>query len=172
MSCPSRRGHAFGFRIEAFGAERRPCFTMSEIKLEQLDQLKSDFVSNVSHELRTPLQGIHGFTLILEEIVESPEQKEYIQAINLLVKRLVKLSEISLLFTEIKAKNYEIILKPLSLRNTINHVLEIFRTEHNRIEVIRDLTNDNIYVKSDQRLLNTCLELIIDNALKYTPESG
>jgi two-component system sensor histidine kinase/response regulator len=140
--------------------------------LSNLDKAKDEFIRHINHELRTPLQGIHGFTLILEDIVESPEQKEYLQSINSLVKRLVKLSEISLLFTEIKAKNYKITLKPLSLKHSINQILEILRKDRERITVINHLPDENFFIRADQRLMNTCLELVIDNALKYTPEDG
>jgi two-component system sensor histidine kinase/response regulator len=140
--------------------------------LSNLDKAKDEFIRHINHELRTPLQGIHGFTLILEDIVETPEQKEYLQSINSLVKRLVKLSEISLLFTEIKAKNYKITLKPLSLKHSINQILEVFRNDRERISVMHSYPEENIFVKADQRLMNTCLELVIDNALKYSPEKG
>lgn len=140
--------------------------------LSNLDKAKDEFIRHINHELRTPLQGIHGFTLILEDIIESPEQKEYIQSINSLVKRLVKLSEISLLFTEIKAKNYKITLKPVSLKHSINQILEIFRKEREKITVEHGSPEENVYVRADQRLMNTCLELIIDNALKYTSDTG
>lgn len=153
--------------------------TVANLKLESayeeltnLDKAKDEFIRHINHELRTPLQGIHGFTLILEDIVQSPEEKEYIQSINSLVKRLVKLSEISLLFTEIKAKNYKIMLKPLSIKHSINQTLEIFRKERERITVEHSDAYEHVTVRADQRLMNTCLELIIDNALKYTPESG
>ena len=141
-------------------------------ELTNLDKAKDEFIRHINHELRTPLQGIHGYTLIMEDIVDSPEQKEYIQAINSLVKRLVKLSEISLLFTEIKAKNYKISLRPISLKHAVGQVLEIFRKDRGRIAVLPVLPDENLVVKSDQRLLNTCLELVVDNALKYTNESG
>jgi two-component system sensor histidine kinase/response regulator len=140
--------------------------------LSNLDKAKDEFIRHINHELRTPLQGIHGFTLILEELVNSPEQKEYIQSINSLVKRLVKLSEISLLFTEIKAKNYEINLKNLSLKHTIEQLLETFKKDRAKITVMPNLPDENIYIKADQRLLNICLELIIDNALKYISDKG
>jgi two-component system sensor histidine kinase/response regulator len=145
---------------------------MAYQELTNLDKAKDEFIRHINHELRTPLQGIHGFTLILEDIVESPEQKEYLQAINSLVKRLVKLSEISLLFTEIKAKNYKITLKPLSIKNSINQILEVFREERQRINVLHNFPDENFLIKADQRLMNTCLELVVDNALKYTPENG
>jgi two-component system sensor histidine kinase/response regulator len=160
-------------------SEANRTLTETNLKLEKayddlsnLDKAKDEFIRHINHELRTPLQGIHGFTLILEDIIESPEQKEYIQSINSLVKRLVKLSEISLLFTEIKAKNYKITLKPVSLKYSINQILEIFRKEREKITVEHGSPEDNVYVRADQRLMNTCLELIIDNALKYTSDTG
>jgi two-component system sensor histidine kinase/response regulator len=140
--------------------------------LSNLDKAKDEFIRHINHELRTPLQGIHGFTLIMEEIVESPEQKEYIQAINSLVKRLVKLSEISLLFTEIKAKNYRITLRPVLLKTSVIQVLELFRAERSKITVMPEIPEENVFVKADQRLLNTCMELIVDNALKYSTDGG
>ncbi len=140
--------------------------------LSNLDKAKDEFIRHINHELRTPLQGIHGFTLILEEIVESPEQKEYIQSINLLVKRLVKLSEISLLFTEIKAKNYKINLRPVLLRNSVMQVMEIFKPDRSKIQFVHAAPEENLFVKADQRLLNTCMELILDNALKYSSDRG
>ncbi len=139
--------------------------------LSRLDQAKDEFIRHINHELRTPLQGIHGFTLILEEIVTSPEQKEYIQAINSLVKRLVKLSEISLVFTEIKANNYKISLGPVSLKKTIELSLESFRAYDDRIVIQGDLEKNDLIVQADQKLLVICLDQIIDNALKYSHES-
>jgi signal transduction histidine kinase len=141
-------------------------------ELSNLDKAKDEFIRHINHELRTPLQGIHGFTLIMEEIVESPEQKEYIQAINSLVKRLVKLSEISLLFTEIKAKNYKLKLKPVSLKSSVTQVLEQFRKERARITILPDLPEVSPSIRADQQLMNTCLELVIDNSLKYTSDKG
>ena len=34
------------------------------------------------------------------------------------------------------------------------------------------MPDENFFIKADQRLMNTCLELVIDNALKYTPVDG
>ncbi|MBN1158299.1 MAG: response regulator [Bacteroidales bacterium] len=141
-------------------------------ELSRLDQAKDEFIRHINHELRTPLQGIHGFTLILEEIVSSPEQKEYIQAINSLVKRLVKLSEITLVFTEIKANNYKISREPVSLYNTAELALELFAKDRDKISVVRDQEDDDITVLADQKLLVICVEQLLDNALKYAPEKG
>lgn len=153
--------------------------TAANIKLEnayqdltRLDQAKAEFIRHINHELRTPLQGIHGFTLILEEIVNSPEQKEYIQAINSLVKRLVKLSEITLIFTEIKANNYKIALEPVSLNKTIDMVLDLYNKDQDKISIILDCPETDLTVMADQKLLVMCFELLLDNAIKYSPDKG
>ena len=51
-----------------------------EEKQRELDQMKSEFISNVSHELRTPLHSIKGFIkLMLEGKVPDPDtQKEFL----------------------------------------------------------------------------------------------
>jgi two-component system sensor histidine kinase/response regulator len=139
--------------------------------LSNLDKAKNEFIRHINHELRTPLQGIHGFSLILEELVKSPEEKEYLNSINFLVKRLVKLSELSLLFTEIKANNYKVALKPLSLKQAVSHALEVFNSDIGKISVLHSDIDNDIIVNADQRLLNSYLELIIDNAIKYSSES-
>jgi len=148
----------------------------ANLKLEQaynelttLEQAKDEFIRHINHELRTPLQGIHGFTLILEEIVTSPEQKEYIQAINSLVKRLVKLSEITLIITELKANNQKILLKTVSLQDTVQLLLDQFISSNERIEIIHDYS-ENLDVRADQKLLLISLEQILDNAIKYSSE--
>jgi K+-sensing histidine kinase KdpD len=38
--------------------------------------------------------------------------------------------------------------------------------------VINQLPDENFFIRADQRLMNTCLELVIDNALKYTSDDG
>jgi two-component system, sensor histidine kinase and response regulator len=141
-------------------------------ELTNLDKAKDEFIRHINHELRTPLQGIHGFTLILEDLVKSPEEKDYIHSINLLVKRLVKLSEISLLFTEIKAKNYKISLHPVSLKLAVNHLPEVFSEEQENIKIVHRDPDESLFVMADQRLLNICLDLIVDNALKYASEKA
>ena len=88
-------------------------------ELSNLHKVKNEFIRHINHELRTPLQGIHGFTLILEDLIQSPEQKEYLHSINHLVNRLVQLSEISLLFTEIRSENYKLDLEEINLNEFV-----------------------------------------------------
>jgi two-component system sensor histidine kinase/response regulator len=137
-------------------------------ELSTLHKVKDEFMRHINHELRTPLQGIHGFTLILEDLIQSPEQKEYLHSINHLVNRLVQLSEISLLFTEIRADNYKLNLEEINLNEFILSLSRQIETHQRKI--ILDLSESQILIKSDQKLLTTCVNLIVENAIKFSPD--
>jgi len=137
-------------------------------ELSNLHKVKNEFIRHINHELRTPLQGIHGFTLILEDLIHSPEQKEYLHNINSLVNRLVQLSEISLLFTEIRSDNYKLDLEDINLNEFLLSLSTQFEPQQRKIML--DLAEAQIMIKTDQKLLATCLNLVVDNAIKFSPE--
>jgi two-component system sensor histidine kinase/response regulator len=137
-------------------------------ELSNLHKVKDEFMRHINHELRTPLQGIHGFTLILEDLIQSPEQKEYLHSINHLVNRLVQLAEISLLFTEIRADNYKLNLEEINLNEFILSISRQIDTHQRKI--VLDLSESQILIKSDQKLLITCVNLIVENAVKFSPD--
>lgn len=139
-------------------------------ELSRLHKVKNDFIRHINHELRTPLQGIRGFTMILEELVENPEQKEYINSINQLVNRLVHLAEMSLLFTEIRLDNYKLQLEDINLNEFVSQ--HINSSEFNSNNIIYYPYENEITIKADPKLLAACLNLIIDNAIKYSPDGS
>ncbi|RPI61732.1 MAG: PAS domain S-box protein, partial [Ignavibacteriales bacterium] len=50
-------------------------------KAEEMNKIKSYFFANMSHELRTPFVGIMGFSELLSESLQNPEEKEMAQQI-------------------------------------------------------------------------------------------
>ncbi len=139
-------------------------------KLAKLDRAKNDFVRHINHELRTPLQGIHGFAKILEEIADSDEQKEYIRSINLLVKRLVKLAELSLLFTELKTENYKLELIPVDVSQCINEAVDGLEFREKNISLVTKNVKKDLFILADSKLVSACINIIVDNAIKFSPE--
>jgi two-component system sensor histidine kinase/response regulator len=137
-------------------------------ELSNMHKMKDEFMRHINHELRTPLQGIHGFTLILEDLIQSPEQKEYLHSINHLVNRLVQLAEISLLFTEIRAENYKLDLEEINLNEFVLTVSK--EIDLNQRKIVLDLSESQILIRSDQKLLTTCMNLIAENAVKFSPD--
>jgi two-component system sensor histidine kinase/response regulator len=141
-------------------------------ELSNLDKAKNDFIRHINHELRTPLQGIHGFIRILSEIVENPEEKEYIKSIDSLVKRLVKLSELSLLFTEVRTENYQLRQERVSLSDCITHVLQNYEKPERDIQIRVDPIPEDLFILADQKLFCACIGIVLDNAVKFSPDKG
>lgn len=144
-------------------------------KLEHLDTAKSDFLSLISHELRTPLNGIIGYTSLLKKTAkDDKEQKAFLSSLNKLIDSLVKISENSLLFTELRASNYVSKLKPVLIEEATEKALDTFKHQIDEKDITyQNLTvNSNISILSDQYLLINCLEILLDNAVKFSPHEG
>ncbi len=66
----------------------------SNARLQELDRLKSDFVSDVSHELRTPLTSVCGYVdYLLESLAGelSPVQKDCLTRVRGNTERMIRL---------------------------------------------------------------------------------
>ena len=80
-------------------------------RLEQLDQIKDQFLANTSHELRTPLNGIIGITEALFEDAKGDEERQNLGMVIASGKRLASLVDDLLDFSRIKNAYLEMINK-------------------------------------------------------------
>lgn len=144
----------------------------ANIALSSLDCAKNDFIAHINHELRTPLNGIVGYTSLLEESDLDEESRSYLNAINVLISRLIKVSETSLLFTELQTIDHKIKLNEVNLADVIisnNNQHEIEEKELN-IQYLNII--DLPIILGESRLTKACYSIILDNAIKYSPRKG
>jgi len=95
----------------------------AKLRLQKLDQLKSDFLSSVSHELRTPLTSIRGFAHLVE--------REFSRSFAALAGEDAGLTKKAGRIRD----NLEIILKESDrLTRLINDVLDLAKIEAGRVE--------------------------------------
>ena len=118
------------------------------------------------------MQGIHGFVRILSEIVENSEEKEYIRSIDFLVKRLVKLSELSLLFTEVRTENYQLRQERVSLSDCISEALQNSEKLERDIQIKVSPASEDLFILADQKLICACIGIVLDNAVKFSPDNS
>ena len=143
----------------------------ANLELSTLERAKNDFIAHINHELRTPLNGIVGYASLLEESVLDDESKNYLNSINVLVSRLIKLSEISLLFTELKTVNQKLNLTEVQIPGIINKVLDCREISDKNLQIVLENINDSYSIIGESRLITACISIIIDNAIKYSKKN-
>src|SRR3989338_6966694 len=92
--------------------------TRANVRLEELDQIKSEFVSIAAHQLRTPLTGIRwSYQAILEEGQGNlqPEQRKLLESGLSTTLRMVDLVNDLLSVARIEEGKFGILLKKQAL---------------------------------------------------------
>jgi PAS domain S-box-containing protein len=142
-------------------------------QLQDLDQLRTRFVSNVSHELRTPLAVIKLYATLARK--GRPEKHTYyLQTIEQETHRLETMVENVLDLTRIDRQTLRLHPELLAAEEIIAQVLEVYQeTAAKRgIELKNHVQGNLPRLWADKNDLIQMLTNLVDNALKYTPRGG
>jgi len=138
---------------------------------EQAENLRDALIGSVSHELRTPLASIMGSASVLAQSPAVRQDEHLLSLAQVVHKEADRLnSDIQNLLdaTRISSEGIRPRLEWVDLEDVINGVLarkqELFSGRHISVEVEDDLPL--VYV--DSAMLETSLNQIIGNALKYS----
>ncbi len=143
-------------------------------ELKTLEAIRRDFVANASHELKTPLTAIIGYAeTLLEGAAESPiarvkfirKIREQGQRLEFLVSDLLKLSELE--------REQPLVMNKISLNIILDEALDEFRekSKQKNITITTDIPPNSL-IMADAEGIRTVFNNLIDNAIKYTPETG
>lgn len=146
-------------------------------KLSQLNELKSNFISNISHELRTPLTHMKGYLSILVDQGLGPltsQQQEALDVIMRAENRLEKLIEDLIQFS-LAARS------ELSLNLTAIDISELIQATLTRVQKQAGAKGINLQtslpehippVWVDSEKITWVLHQLLDNAVKFTNKGG
>lgn len=149
-------------------------------KAEEMNRVKSHFFANMSHELRTPFVGIKGYSELLSETITDPESKEMIDGIIDSSNRLIATLNKILSLTKLEFDRPEIELKEFNLKNVLEDSFKLFSKTAEMKNLLytknifseRSYGDEQIIVKSDERLLREILDNLLSNAIKYTEKGS
>lgn len=143
--------------------------------LATLEMSRRSFVANVSHELKTPMTTIGGFIDgILDGTIGEDKEKQYLKIVSDEVKRLSRLVTGMLNMSKIEAG--ELDLKPRRfdisemLFMTLLSFEQVIESKHIEIRGL-DIMQPN-HVTADKDMINQVIYNLVDNAVKFTPDSG
>ncbi|MFZ1279248.1 MAG: PAS domain S-box protein, partial [Ignavibacteriaceae bacterium] len=141
-------------------------------KAEEMNRVKAYFFANMSHELRTPFVGIVGFSELLSESLQNPEEKEMANQILKSSKRLTETLNKILNVTRLEFDKLEVKLRDIDVIEMIDQLKILFSKSASakNISIKTKISQDEIVVKTDGRMLDEMITNLLNNAIKYTQD--
>src|SRR5438270_7431513 len=175
-------------RVKELDAARVELQTSYE-RLQELDKLKSQFLSIASHELKTPITAMSGFVQIAVRRIkrrlaagrpnetdwkkEEDTLLEQLEVVQRQTGKLARLVDELLDVSRIESGRLELRLADIDLPELIAEVMrrhQLMATKHD-LRLHYD-PERSLAVRGDRDHLEQVLNNLIGNAMKYSPEGG
>lgn len=142
-------------------------------KLNEANQLKTNFLSNMSHELRTPLNSVIALTGVLKRKLDGDipdKEHSYLEVIERNGKHLLALINDILDISRIESGYEEINVTRFDINELIEEVVEMIQPQlhESEIEMKHMTSNEELYIESDDNKLKHILQNLLSNAIKFT----
>ncbi|MBK1989118.1 HAMP domain-containing protein [Sphaerospermopsis aphanizomenoides BCCUSP55] len=151
--------------------------TVQDITREvELNEAKSQFISNISHELRTPLFNIKTYIETLHDYGEDlsvEERKEFLATVNHETDRLTRLVNDVLDLSKLESgRTYN--FDGVDLAQALEQTLRTYQlnAKDKGLELIQEVAPNLPLVMGNYDLLLQVFGNLIGNALKFTPAGG
>jgi len=144
----------------------------ANIKLKELDKLKSMFLASMSHELRTPLNSVIGFTswiLMGMEGELNEEQQRQLTMVKFSAKYLLDLINDILDISKIESGVVKLAIEKFEIAEVVTDVAKTVLplVEKKGLKLIYDVS-EGIILNSDKRRIKQILMNLVSNAIKFT----
>jgi two-component system phosphate regulon sensor histidine kinase PhoR len=144
-------------------------------RMERLEHVRQEFLSNVSHELRTPLTAILAFIETLEggAIDDKEASHRFLEIIRRNATRMHELITDILELSAIEAGNVTVKAEEIELAPVVTDVIASLSTQASEQAVIlNNLVPHDAKVFADARRLEQMLTNLVENAIKFNRENG
>lgn len=141
--------------------------------LQQLEQMRREFVANVSHEVQSPLTSISGYAQALKN-VELPDQERgrYLDIIISEAKRMSKMSDSLLKLSMLESQSHQLQLATRDLDEQIRRVIVTLQPQWSARNIRFELDLQKVQVIADHDQLNQVWTNILSNAIKFSENNG
>ena len=146
-------------------------------KLQELDDMKEEFLAHVSHELRTPMASIQEGTHLLLDEIPGPLVQEQRTTLRIMAdssRRLITLISTILDLSKMNAGMMEYRIIPTDIKRvadiSVNKVQLLADAKH--VQLLLETPGRHVWVKADVFRVEQVLDNLLSNALKFSSEGG
>lgn len=143
---------------------------------EEVDRMKTEFISTVSHELKTPLTSIKGALQLIMQRGESlnDTERELLRICGRNTDRLIRLISDILDISKIESGRMEFSFKPQSMYEMVAYSVEELGafSASRRISIHNTVSKDLPPVRADHDRIIQVINNLLANAVKFSPEGG
>ncbi|MEE2641682.1 MAG: ATP-binding protein [Planctomycetota bacterium] len=144
--------------------------------LRQLENMRRDFVANVSHELKTPLASIKAYSETLRRgaINDEANRLKFVNTIEDQANRLHQLIIDLIHLARIEQGKTAFVITDVDLTGIVLERVEAFRDNAANSRITLDIKSpeSEIWVRADDEGLQTIIDNLLSNAIRYTPADG
>lgn len=145
------------------------------MRLYEMNQIKSDFLATVSHELRTPLNSIIGFSDLLASVQSLDEkQRRYASNIERSGKHLLEMINDILDLAKIESGRMQVRVQEFDIGSVVTMQCDLARplSEKKRIDLDCEIAPGLPPMQQDRGKIEQVLNNLLSNAIKFTPDGG
>lgn len=154
-------------RREAFEKERAE-------RLQEIDQVRTDFIAMVAHELQTPLASIktQSDTLLNQQHrLDQETRSALVDGIHRSAASLTDLVQDFAAVNRIENNQFTYRFEPINLGEFVKDVVDHFGANPDR-HPMRVRLEPGLTIRADRRRLQQALLNLLNNAVKYSPRGG
>jgi len=174
-----RSGDAGG-RVNTLRFERDEMLQVliqANLKLQEFNQERCNFLARSIHEFRAPLTAISGYCeLLLEEALDplTSEQREVLERMQHSVRRLTRATDSVFQLSVAETLEPTLNLEKADIRDCIGRVLQDLSPvlENKRIPVMVDVEPSPHGLWFEKSKIEQALVNLLENACKFTPRGG
>jgi signal transduction histidine kinase len=147
----------------------------ANMKLFEMNQIKSDFLATVSHELRTPLNSIIGFSDLLATLEKlEDKEKRYASNIQRSGRQLLEMINDILDLAKIESGKMDVRLSDFSISSVVSAQCDMARplSEKKNIDLDCEIEPALPLMRQDRSKVEQILNNLLSNAIKFTPDGG
>lgn len=142
-------------------------------ELDSIEIMRNDFVNNFSHEFKTPIISIEGFAKMLrDDSLSQAEREEYLSIIISESRRLAELSTNILALNKLENQTILSDQTTFNVSEQLRLCVVLLEKKWAEKNITFDFEGDEYEIYANENLLQQLWLNIIDNAIKYSPESS